>query len=200
MPAAPKESWANRTVVLVLRDCRASLDNKGVMNPDRDHKLFQHNRQSVISLALLRYNFSTPEIRVLMRHVLGHAVSGRTIKRLARSAGHRLNRGRPPTTARVHKSDAGDLIEATGNGLDVFSGNTLQFFHHIQVQFGLSPRQYVKWLAKSVRRGKCMMRRCLLCNQFFSSVDSGERHCQSCKVKRRSLVMNDTGFASEHFG
>jgi len=99
------------------------------MNPDRDHKLVQHNRQSVISLALVRYNFSTPEIRVLMRHVLGHAVSGRTIKRLARSAGQRLKRGRPATTARVHKSDAGDLIEATGNGLDLFSGNTLQFFH-----------------------------------------------------------------------
>jgi len=170
------------------------------MNPDRDHKVVRHNRPSVISLALVRYNFSTPEIRVLMHHVLGHAVSGRTIKRLARSAGHRLNRGRPPTTARVHKSDAGDLIEATGNGLDVFSGNTLQFFHHIQVQFGLAPRQYLKWAAKFVRRGKYMMRRCLLCNRYFPSADSGERHCPNCRGKRRSLVIHDTGFASEHFG
>lgn len=158
------------------------------MNPDRDHKLVQHNRQSVISLALVRYNFSTPEIRVLMRHVLGHAVSGRTIKRLARSAGQRLKRGRPATTARVHKSDAGDLIEATGNGLDLFSGNTLQFFHHIQVQFGLTPRQYLKWAAKFVRRGKYMMRRCLLCGCFFPSLDSSERHCRACQGGRRRLL------------
>jgi hypothetical protein len=35
------------------------------------------------------------------------------LKRLARSAGRRLKRGRPPTTPRVHKSDISDLIEAT---------------------------------------------------------------------------------------
>jgi hypothetical protein len=29
-----------------------------------------------MSLALARYNFSTPEIRVLMRQVLGYALSG----------------------------------------------------------------------------------------------------------------------------
>jgi hypothetical protein len=163
-------------------------------------QIARSNPQAVMSLALTRYNFATPEIRVLMRHVLGHAVSDRTIKRLTRSAGHRLKRGRPPTTARVHKSDASDLIEATGNGLDLVSGNTLQFFSHIQIQFGLAPRQYVKWLAKSVRRGKCMMRRCLLCNRYFPSADSGERHCPNCRSKRRSLVIHDTGFASEHFG
>lgn len=170
------------------------------MKKPRCCKNNHNDRQMVMSLALLRYNFSTPEIRVLMRHVLGYAVSGRTIKRLARSAGHRLKRGRPPIAAKIHKSDASDLIEATGNDLDLFSGNSLHFFHHIQVQFGLAPRQYIKWLAKFIRRGKCMVRRCLFCNRYFPSVDSGERHCSNCKGKRRSLVIKETGFASEHFG
>jgi hypothetical protein len=43
--------------------------------------------EMVMSLTLVRYRFSTPEIRLLMRHVLGHAPSGRTIKRAAKSAG-----------------------------------------------------------------------------------------------------------------
>jgi hypothetical protein len=140
-----------------------------------------------MSLALVRYNFSTPEIRLLMRHVLGHALSGRTIKRLARSAGNVLKRGRPPTTPRLHKGDVTDLIEATSTGIDVF-GNSLQFFHHIQVQFGLTPRQYRIWVAKFVRRGKHMMRKCLLCDQFFASQESGERHCRSCQGDRRRLL------------
>ncbi len=144
-----------------------------------------------MSLALLQYHFSTPEIRLLMRHVLGHALSGRTIKRLARLAGNRLKRGRPPTTPRIHKGDMSDLIEATSNGLDVFSGHTLQFFHHIQVQFGLTPRQYLKWVAKSVRRGKCMMRKCLFCEELFPSTDSGERHCKQCQSTRRHLVKEE---------
>jgi hypothetical protein len=141
-----------------------------------------------LSLALSQYHFSTPEIRLLMRQVLGHAPSGRTIKRLSRAAGHRLKRGRPPTTPRVHKGDMSDLIETTSNGLDVFSGHTLQFFHHIQVQFGLTPRQYLKWVAKCFRRGKCMMRKCLLCDSFFPSLDSGERHCRACQGDRRRLL------------
>jgi len=141
-----------------------------------------------MSLALSQYHFCTPEIRLLMRHVLGHALSSRTIKRLARSAGSRLKRGRPPTTPRVHKGDVVDLIEATSNGLDVFSGHTLQFFHHIQVQFGLTPRQYLKWVTESVRRGKCMMRKCLLCDCFFPSLDSGQRHCKACQGDRRRLL------------
>lgn len=53
-----------------------------------------------------------------------------------------------------------DHIEATSNVLDVFNGHTLQFFQHIQVQFGLTPRQYPRWVAKFVRRGKCMVRKC----------------------------------------
>src|SRR4029077_16085475 len=37
-------------------------------------------------LALSRYHFSTPEIRLLMKQILGYALSGRTIKGLAKSA------------------------------------------------------------------------------------------------------------------
>jgi hypothetical protein len=161
------------------------------MTPNRNCKLVQQNRESVISLALVRYNFSTPDIRLLMRHVLGHAVSGRTIKRMARSIGRRLKRGRPPSTPRIHKSDVSDLIEATSNGLEVSGRNTLQFFHHVQVQFGLTPRQYLKWVANSVRRGKCMMRKCLLCRDLFPSLDSSERHCQRCRSNRRRLLRQD---------
>src|SRR5437016_3163627 len=107
-----------------------------------------------IGLALSRYQFTTPEIRVLMRHVLGHALSGRTIKRQARSAGNRLKRGRPRATPRVHKGAMSDLIETISKGLEPFNDNALQFFNHIQVQFGLTPRQYLMWVAKFVRRGK----------------------------------------------
>ena len=147
--------------------------------------------QAVLSVALARYSFATPEIRLLMRNALGHALSGRTIKRLARSAEIRLKRGRPPTTPRVHKGNLSDLIEATSNGLDAFGGHTLQFLHHIQVQFGLTPRQYLIWVAKFVRRGKYMMRKCLLCDGFFASLDSGERHCRDCQGNRRRLLNED---------
>jgi hypothetical protein len=148
-----------------------------------------HQKPEVtMSLALSHYNFSTPEIRLLLRQVLGHAPSGRTIKRLARSAGHKLKRGRPLTTPNVHKGDLNDRVELTSNGLEACSGNTLQFFHNVQVQFGLTPRQYLKWVTQVVRRGKCMMRRCLPCDRFFSSQDSGERHCQSCQLNRRRLL------------
>jgi hypothetical protein len=141
-----------------------------------------------MSLALSQYHFSTPEIRLLMRNVLGHAISGRTIKRVVRSAGRRLKRGRPRTTPRVHKKQLNDLIETTSEGLDVFNGNTLHFLNHIEVQFGLSPRQYLRWVTLYVRRGKCMMRRCLLCGGFFPSLDSGERHCRECQGDRRRLL------------
>jgi len=156
------------------------------------HSKSIHQKHEVImSLALSRYNFSTPEIRLLLRQVLGHAPSGRTIKRLARSAGHRLKRGRPLTTPKVHKGDLNDLVELTSNGLEACSGNTLQFFHQIHLQFGLTPRQYLKWVAMFVRRGKCMMRKCLLCDRFFPSVDSGERHCRACQNNRRRLLNED---------
>jgi len=156
------------------------------------HCKSNHQKLEVImSLALSRYNFSTPEIRLLLRQVLGHAPSGRTIKRLARSAGHRLKRGRPLTTPKVHKGDLNDLVELTSNGLEACSGNTLQFFHHIEVQMGLTPRQYLKWVAMFVRRGKCMMRKCLLCDRFFPSLYSGERHCRACQSDRRRLLNED---------
>ena len=50
---------------------------------------------------LMPLRISSAEIRLLMRQVLGHALSSRTLQRLARSTGGRLKRGRPPTTPRV---------------------------------------------------------------------------------------------------
>jgi hypothetical protein len=143
------------------------------------------------SLALSQYHFSTPEIRLLMRHILGYALSGRTIKRLAKSAGRRLKRGRPKTTPRVQKKQLKDLIETTSAGLDVFNGNALHFLNHIELEFGLSPRQYLKWVTQYVRRGKCMIRKCLLCDRLFPSLDSGERHCKSCQATRHHLVKEE---------
>jgi hypothetical protein len=145
-----------------------------------------------ISVALSQYRFSTPEIRLLMRHVLGHAISGRTIKRIVKSAGRRLKRGRPPTTPRVHKKCVNDLIAACSEGLGVFDCNALHFLNHIEVQFGLSPRQYLKWVTQYVRRGRCMMRKCLICGGFFASLDSSERHCRGCKTSRRRLLKAET--------
>lgn len=161
------------------------------MKPNRNCKLIQHNRQSVISLALARYDFSTPELRVFMRCVLGHAISGRTIKRLAKDAGHRLKRGRPRTTPKIHKGDLSALVELPSHGADSFNGNALQLFHQVQGQFGLTSRQYLKWLAKFVRRGKCMIRKCLLCDHFFPSRNSAERHCRACQGDRRRLLSEE---------
>ncbi len=145
-----------------------------------------------MSLALSQYHFSTPEIRLLMRHVLGHALSGRTIKRLARSAGSRLRRGRPPTTPRVHKRHLYDLIEATSESLDAFDGSTLHLFHFIELQFGLRPQQYLTWVARFVRRGKRMMRHCLFCGDLFPSLQSGDRHCPCCKTRRGHLLKDES--------
>ena len=149
------------------------------------------NSQAVISLALGRYKFATPEIRALMRCVLGHAISGRTIKRLAKDSGHRLKRGRPRTTPKIHKGDLSALIELTSHGLDGSNGIALQLFHQVQGQFGLTPRQYLKWVAEFVRRGKYMMRKCLLCGDLFTSIDSGDRHCDRCRLSRRRLLKED---------
>jgi hypothetical protein len=103
-----------------------------------------------------------------------------------------LTETRPPTNnTEVHKGDMSYLIEATSNGLNAVSGHTLQFLDHIQVQFGLTPRQYLKWVAKFVRRGKYMMRKCLLCGSFFPSLDSGERHCKRCQPTRHYLVKEE---------
>jgi hypothetical protein len=146
------------------------------------------NREAVVGLALLRYQFATPEIRTLMRIVLGHAVSGRTLKRVVRASGRRMTRGRPPSTPRIHKGELSDLIELTSNGLETAGGNALQLFEEVQIQFDLAPRQYLMWVAKFVRRGKYMMRRCLLCSEIFCSLESTDRHCRSCRGDRRRLV------------
>jgi len=84
-----------------------------------------------------------------------------------------------------------DLIEATSAGLDVFNGNALHFLNHIELEFGLSPRQYLKWVTRYVRRDKNMMPNCLLCERFFPSLDSGERHCRDCQGDRRRLLKQD---------
>jgi hypothetical protein len=76
-----------------------------------------------------------------MRQILGYALSGRTIKRLAKSAGHRLKRGQPKTTPRVQKKQLNDLIETTSAGLDLFNGNAFHFMNHIELEFGLSPKR-----------------------------------------------------------
>ncbi len=149
------------------------------------------NPQAVMSLALARYNFSTQEIRMLMRHVLGHAISGRTIKRLVRSSGRHIKRGRPRSTPRIHKTDVNELIVITAKGPEPFNGNVLQLLQEIQVQFALTPRQYLKWVTEYVRHGKCMMRKCLLCDQFFPSLDSSERHCKRCQAARHQLVKEE---------
>lgn len=153
------------------------------------------DRQAVLSLALARYNFSTPEIRVLMRSMLGHAISGRTIKRLAKTAGYPLKRGRPLTTPKIHKGAASELVEVTSFWLDGCAGNTLQLFDQVRGQFGLTPRQYLKWVAQIVRRGKYMMRRCLLCDRIFPSMESGERHCTDCRRDRRRLVKEERRYS-----
>jgi hypothetical protein len=56
--------------------------------------------------------------------------------------------------SRVHKDDISDLIESTSNRLDLFSGDILQLFHHIQLQFGLTPRQYLNWGGKICPAGE----------------------------------------------
>lgn len=122
---------------------------------------------------------------------VGSRASGRTIKRLARLAGTRLKRGRPPTAARVQKRDLYDLIETTSNGFTVSGENALHFFHELQLQFGLTPQQYLKWVTQSVRRGKSMMRKCLFSGDLFPSTGSGERHCRRCQSSRRHLVKEE---------
>ena len=55
---------------------------------------------------------------MLPKRSLAYALSGRTIKRLAKSAGRRLKRGRPKSTQRVQNKQLNDLIEATSAGLE----------------------------------------------------------------------------------
>src|SRR6266542_5175353 len=129
---------------------KREFQTKGAMRKSWCCKGIHVDPNVAMSVALSQYSFSTSEIRLLMRHVLGHALSGRTIKRVLRSAGRRLKRGRPRTTPRVHKKCLNDLIGAASQGLGVFDGNALRFLNHIEVQFGLSPRQYLKWVSQCV--------------------------------------------------
>jgi hypothetical protein len=91
----------------------------------------------------------------------------------------------------VQKKQLNDLIEMTSAGFGAFNGNALHFLNHIQLEFGLSPRQYLKWLTQYMRRGKCMMRRCLFCGELFPSTESGERHCKRCQSTRHHLVREE---------
>jgi hypothetical protein len=158
-----------------------------------------------VSLALSQYGFATPEIRLLMRNVLGHALSARTIKRLVRSSGRRLKRGRPRTAPKINSKQVGNLIRITSEVLDPFDGNVLHFFNEVEIDFGLSSRQYLKWASEFVRRGKYMMRHCLLCKDVFPSLDPGERHCRRCSADRQRLLRQNnqsifTNLEEDRFG
>jgi len=152
------------------------------------HQSAYASKQAVLGLALARYNFSTPEIRIIMRQLLGHAISGRTIKRLARMTGQRLKRGRPPTTPRVQMRERNALIEATSQTPETIGENRLHCILQIQQEFGLTPRQYLAWVSTLIRRGKYMMRRCLHCEMLFPSTAAAERYCSKCRPGRIRLV------------
>jgi len=154
----------------------------------RQAKTFPVDLYGAISLALCRYHFRTPDIRILISHVLGKKLSRHNIRRLVKSGGNRLARGRPSVATKVNRGDLFRLIELTSGGIELFSGNALHLLDHIKVQFGLSPRQYLDWVAKFVRRGGFLLRRCLLCGDHFPSLQSGERHCGKCRSNRRRLL------------
>lgn len=167
------------------------VDQEHVIKKSRCCAIDPADRQAVLSLALARYNFSTPEIRVLMRSCLAMRFPAEQSNGLRKRAGYPLKRGRPLTTPKIHKGAASELVEVTSFWLDGCAGNALQLFDQVRGQFGLTPRQYLKWVAQIVRRGKCMMRRCLLCDRIFPSMDSGERHCTGCRRDRRRLVKEE---------
>src|SRR3972149_7384992 len=97
VPPAAEEVGSHRAVFLVLQYHRTPRHNETGMKIIQKLQSRHANSQAVISLALARYKFATPEIRALMRCVLAHAISGRAVKRLAKDSGHRLKRGRPRT-------------------------------------------------------------------------------------------------------
>jgi len=126
---------------------------------------------------LMPLRISSAEIRLLMRQVLGHALSGRTLNCPARSTGSRLKRGHPPTTPRVHKGDMSDLIDLTNRGIGVFSGYRLQSVHHVQVPFGPHTPSV------SQVGGKVAHRRSYLgCNESFHYVQRGDRDYDGCRA------------------
>jgi len=149
-----------------------------------------------MSLALSKYHFSTADIREIIHYVLGHAPSERGVCRLARSDGSKRKRGRPPTIPKIKRRDLHDLIVATSWDPQIFDGNMLHFLHYIELQFGLSPHQYLSWVTRFVRHGKYMMRNCFLCGDLFPSVGSGDRRCRSCRVNsQRTLRRYDSSIS-----
>ncbi|MCZ6563205.1 MAG: hypothetical protein O6948_09860 [Deltaproteobacteria bacterium] len=151
---------------------------------------------AAMSLALSKYHFSTADIREIIHYVLGHAPSERGVCRLARSDGSKRKRGRPPTIPKIKRRDLHDLIVATSWDPQIFDGNMLHFLHYIELQFGLSPHQYLSWVTRFVRHGKYMMRCCFLCGDLFPSVGSGDRRCRSCRVNsQRTLRRYDNSIS-----
>ena len=158
------------------------------MRRKRFDKCISLDPYAAMSLALSKYHFSSPDIREIIRHVLGHAPSTQSTCRLSRSDGSKLKQGRPPTIPKIKKRDLHDLIVATSWNPQVFDGNMLHFVQYIELQFGLSPRQYLNWVTRFVRHGRYMMRSCLLCGDPFPSMDSGDRHCRACRVNRQRIL------------
>jgi len=161
------------------------------MRRKRCDKYIPVNPSATISLALSKYHFSTADIGEMIRFVTRTIPSKWSTKRLSRSDGSYLKQGRPPIIPKVKKDGLYSLIEVTGKGFNTFSGNTLHFLHHIELQFGLTPRQYINWVATFMRHGKYLMRRCLLCGDLFPSLESADRHCRQCLVSRRQLLRED---------
>jgi len=52
-------------------------------------------------------------------------------------------------------------------------------------------RFYLEWMANEVRRVKFMMRRCLLCEDLFPSMEARDRHCRSCQNARRKFLNDE---------
>ncbi len=83
------------------------------MRPKRFDKYSSVDPSAAMSLALSKYHFSTPDIREIIRYVLGQALSKRGVSRLASSDGSKLKQGRPRTIPKVNERDPYDLIELT---------------------------------------------------------------------------------------
>jgi len=136
------------------------------MRRKRCDKYIPVNPSATISLALSKYHFSTADIGEMIRFVTRTIPSKWSTKRLSRSDGSYLKQGRPPIIPKVKR-----------DGL-----------YHIELQFGLTPRQYINWVATFMRHGKYLMRRCLLCGDLFPSLESADRHCRQCLANRRQLL------------
>ncbi len=161
------------------------------MKPKQIDKCISVDPSAAMSLALSKYHFSTADIREIIRYVLGHAPSERGVSRLARSDGSKGKRGRPPTIPKIKRRDLHNLIVATSWDPQIFDGNMLHFLHHIELNFGLAPSQYLNWVTRFVRHGKYMMRSCLLCGDLFPSLQSGDRHCRQCHGHRQRRLRED---------